>query len=182
MNIIITDEMKNEAFDHASQRMNFEFNRFNQNKNFRFNMILVGTIGELVFRNFLISNNITYEMEFQAGEYDVYDFQIGSNIIEIKTSGYEGITFSNLNLLYNYSQYSNPNRSNYDYVVQIFINGYDRNSKSLDLANCNLATISGYISYSEISNHSLTQNVYSKNYKVPLTRLKPITMLIESEI
>ena len=77
------------AINHSKDRMNYEYNRFNQNNTFRLNMILIGTLGELVFKKYLEGNNQAYEMEFQAGKFDSFDFIINNKIIEIKTSGYD---------------------------------------------------------------------------------------------
>ena len=41
------------AINHSKDRMNYEYNRFNQNNTFRLNMILIGTLGELVFKKYL---------------------------------------------------------------------------------------------------------------------------------
>lgn len=166
------------AINHSKDRMNYEYNRFNQNNTFRLNMILIGTLGELVFKKYLEGNNQAYEMEFQAGKFDSFDFIINNKIIEIKTSGYDKDGFEHLNLLYNSNQYQQSQNKGYDYVVLIFINGFNRDTQSLDINAVNRATIIGYIPFDAIKNYPPTRNRYYSNHKVALNNLRDLDEIL----
>ena len=101
----VNDSFKNITRKHSLERIEFEFDRFGLPRKNRIQMIELGTLGQLIFKHYLDSEGINYDFEFQAGNYDEKDFQIGERIVEIKTSGYsdeEGYT--NLNAIYNYNQ------------------------------------------------------------------------------
>lgn len=176
--INITEEMKLNAINHSKERMNYEFNRFKQNDTFRFNMLLIGTLGELVFKNYLESRSVSFNMEFQAGKYDSMDFEVNNRIIEIKTSGIDETGYSWLNLLYNSDQYQQAKNKNYSYVVLIFVDGYDRTKKTFDISLTTTAIIYGYIEFKKIGEFQITDNKFYSNHKVSLNELNPIDEII----
>ena len=47
--ILVDESIKNLAIEHSAERMQYEYNRFGFNNEKRKNMILVGTIGQLIF-------------------------------------------------------------------------------------------------------------------------------------
>ena len=49
-------------------------------------MILIGTIGQLVFKKFLDQESITYDFEFQAGKFDEFDFKVGKDTNSLSLS------------------------------------------------------------------------------------------------
>jgi len=177
MNFHIYDSIKEQALNHSNKRIEFEFDRFGLNLVERKSMILIGTIGQLVFKSYLENLNIKYDFEFQAGNFDEIDFKIYNKIIEIKTSGFDDY-YSGLNLLYSEGQFQRGLRKGYAYCVQIFINGYQQSKKILDLERCDLAIISGYIEFSKIGNFKNQRKYYADDYKVPLKNLKSINLLI----
>lgn len=177
INLKIDKELITQAIQHSKDRMKYEYNRFGLSKDKRFSMILIGTIGQLIFKQFLESKNIDFKFEFQAGHYDDIDFKIKNKIIEIKTSGYSE-NYLSLNLLYSQDQLDRGLFKGYDYCVQIFINGYDRRTQLMDINQCNQAVISGYIEFNKIKNFKNFKQYYGDDYKVPLNNLKNILDLI----
>jgi hypothetical protein len=59
----VTDEIKSEASKHSEERMKYEYNRFGLSNEKRKSMILIGTIGQLVFKDFLEANNVKFDFE-----------------------------------------------------------------------------------------------------------------------
>ena len=76
--ILVDESMKRLAIEHSAERMQYEYDRFGFNNEKRRNMILVGTIGQLIFKKFLDDNKVKYDYELQAGNYDNFDFVIGN--------------------------------------------------------------------------------------------------------
>ena len=101
----VSEDLKKEALIHSAKRMEFEYDRFDLSNQKRESMILIGTIGQLVFKEYLESQKVKFHFEYQSGKYDLMDFKLGGEIVEIKTSGYEE-TFKNLNLLYSIDQFN----------------------------------------------------------------------------
>ena len=178
MEIILDKALIDYAIKHSKERMQYEYDRFGLSQQSRFDMVLIGTIGQLAFKKHLDNLDITYSFEFQAGEYDEIDFEINTEIIEIKTSGYEH-SFNHLNMLYNCDQYERGKAKNYKYCVQVFINGYDRARKVFNPLDCNKATIAGIIKFEDIKKHPIKNMNYAFCYVVPLNSLQPITEVIK---
>lgn len=176
MKIIIDKDMKNEALSHTKERIKYEYDRFSLSLEERLNYILIGTIGQLAFRKYLIENNIPFDWEFQAGKYDEMDFLVSDKIIEIKTSGYDETEgYAKLNMIYNTDQYERGKHKNYSYCVQIFINGYNRKNRELDIIKCNTAILAGCINFELIQQKYIPQSsTYTTIYKIPLNDLKRI--------
>ena len=166
-----------EALTHSKKRMDYEYDRFKLPFETRLNMILIGTIGQLIFSKFLVANNINHEYEYQAGKYDSFDFKIQNKIFEIKTSGYD-ISYKNLNLLYSKDQYKTGRKKNFYCCIQIFINGYDKKNKKINLKSCNSASIVGGILYKEIENYKNIKRFYGDDYKVPISKLLDVKDLL----
>ena len=179
IHINIDESLKKIALEHTEERIKYEFDRFGLPEEKRRSMILIGSIGQLVFKKFLEKNNVKFEFEFQAGKYDKMDFKINGKIIEIKCSGFDE-QYHYLNLLYAKDQLYNGLQKKFEYCVQIFINGYERSSKMLNVTKCVDGIISGYIEFIKIKNF---ENNYKKSfgddYKVPLSNLKSINQLLE---
>lgn len=178
INITVTDFIKEAAHNHSIVRMNFEYDRFNLPYEVRQSMILIGTIGQLTFKQYLDQTNVPYDFEFQAGKFDDLDFKIMEHIIEIKTSGYDD-SYSNLNLFYSEGQLARAIRKGYSYCVQIFINGYDRAKKILLLDRCTTSTIAGFVKFNEIPCYKQERKYFGDDYKVPINKLKPIESLLD---
>ena len=176
---IISQTIKTEANQHSEERMKFEYNRFGLSKEQRKSMILIGTIGQLIFKEYIIEQNVPFEFEYQAGQYDSMDFKLGEDIVEIKTSGYDN-SFHHLNLLYSQDQFNAGLRKNFKYCVQMFVNGYSKNTKLLDLSLCVKCTIAGYITFEQVLNFKNERRFYGDDYKIPLTKLFDINNLINN--
>lgn len=178
--MVISQGIKDQALNHAKERMKYEFNRFGFNDDQRLSMILIGTIGQLLFKQYLDENNIDYEYEMQAGQYDLMDFKIRDQIVEIKTSGFSD-SYNHLNLLYSLDQYQSAIRKDFVYCVQIFIEGYDRKTKLLDLNACNNGYIAGYMPFENFPQYrNLIKRSYGDDYKIPLSNLISISSLINN--
>lgn len=176
----IDDDLKKIALEHSENRLQYEFNRFGLSDNEkRKSMILIGTVGQLILKKYLEDNNIKFESEFQAGEYDKKDFEINEKIIEVKCSGYDD-KYQHLNLLYAKDQFHSGIKKGFVYCIQIFINGYNRSTQMIDITKCNKGIIFGYIEFEKIINF---KNNHRKSYKdelkVPLSELKAISELLE---
>ena len=176
---VISQSIKTEASRHSEERMKFEYNRFGLSAEQRKSMILIGTIGQLMFKEYIIEQDVPFEFEYQAGQYDSMDFKLGEDIVEIKTSGYDN-SFRHLNLLYSQDQFDAGLRKNFKYCVQMFVNGYSKNTKLLDLFMCDKCTIAGYIPFERIQDFKKERQFYSDDYKIPLTILFDINNLINN--
>lgn len=165
------------AVRHSKERMQYEYDRFNLHDDARFDMILIGTIGQLAFKQYLDSRGIEYNFELQAGEFDNFDFEINTEIFEIKTSGYKK-EFNGLNMLYNYEQYKRGITKGYKYCVQIFINGYDRENKKFDYDKCDNATIAGIIEFNKIKEYRCRNMGHAKCYIIPLNALLSVEEIL----
>lgn len=174
----ISEDIILEAKKHSEERMEYEFNRFRLTPEQRKSMVFIGTIGQLVLKKYLEDNNVEFEYQYQAGQYDDMDFSINNEIVEVKTSGYDNIGFQRLNLLYSEDQFKAGLSKKFIYCVQIFINGYDRKEKMLNDVLCNTATIAGYISFEDIKNYKQIPRFYADDYKVPLSNLNNFNSLI----
>ena len=174
----VSQQIKQEAEKHSAVRMQYEYNRFRLSDDKRMSMILIGTIGQLVFKEFLENNNINFNFEYQAGKYDLTDFKLDDDIVEIKTSGYDD-SFVHLNLLYSADQFSAGLHKGFKYCIQLFINGYSRVTKLLCITNCNKCIIAGYIPFEEINNYPNNKQFFGDDFKVPLNKLRDIKELIK---
>jgi hypothetical protein len=181
VNISIDENLINTAKDHSKKRMAYEYNRSGYDLNTRLSMITLGTIGQLGFKKYLnILGNIDYKFQLQAGNYDDFDFRIKEKTIEIKTSGYDN-NYQYLNLLYSKDQFEVGTIKNYHYCVQIFVDGYDRVKKIIDLNKCKKLTIFGYIDFNKIQLfRNPNQKFWGDYYKVPLKSLRPIKEIIKN--
>ena len=74
--IQVSNTIMSEAIAHSKERLKFEYDRFKLPTAQRKSMILIGTIGQLIFKEYLEMKNITYKFEYQAGKYDDMDFSI----------------------------------------------------------------------------------------------------------
>ena len=171
----ISKELLEEANIHSKQRMEFEYNRAGYNLDIRKSMVLIGTIGQLGFKKYLDSlKNIEYDMELQAGKYDSYDFIVNKRICEIKTSGYFDY-WHKLNLLYSKDQFFQGTSKNFDVCFQLFINGYNRKTKILNLSECNQLVIAGFIKFSDIGRFkNPTPLFWGDDFKIPLDKLDSV--------
>ena len=174
----VTESIKVEASKHSAERMQYEYNRFGLSQEKRKSMILIGTIGQLVFKEFLIANKVKFDFEYQAGQDDLMDFKLDDDIVEIKTSGYD-TSFINLNLLYSSDQFETGMHKGFKYCIQLFINGYSRATKLLELNQCNRCIIAGYIPFADIKNYPNSRQFYGDDYKVPIKDLKDINELLK---
>jgi hypothetical protein len=174
----VNDKIKDNAVSHSKERMSYEYNRFNLSKEKRQSMILIGTIGQLIFKQFLEENQVDFDFEFQAGNYDDIDFKIANEIFEVKTSGYSG-SYKHLNLFYSEDQYRRGLFKDYNYCVQIYINGYNKSKKLIDIEECDTAIIAGYIEFDRIKSFKQKRQFYGDDYKVPQTAFKDIKKLLK---
>lgn len=177
--ILVDESIKRLAIEHSAERMRYEYDRFGFNNEKRRNMILIGTIGQLVFKKFLDDNEVKYNYELQAGNYDNFDFVIGNDIFEIKTSGYY-VNFNRLNLLYSQDQYMSGLAKGFKYCVQIFIDGLDAETRLVDISQTTRAVIAGCIEFKSISRYRNFRQYYGDDYKVPLTQLKNILDILKN--
>ncbi len=183
MTIKITKEIIYKAIDRSEASIGYQYDRFNLSLNMRKSMIVIGTIGELIFEQYLKGKEIEYDYEDEINKSLDYiskyekDFQLTNDIIEIKTSGYDKAGYEHLNLLYSQDQYDSGIRKGFDKCVLIFVNGYDRNERMLRIENCNSATIAGYIPFKDIGNYPSQRKYYGDDYKVPIKELYKIEHL-----
>lgn len=177
--IIVNEEIKRLAIKHSAERMKYEYDRFGFNQERRENMILVGTVGQLIFKKFLEDNNISFDYELQAGNYDNFDFILNDDIFEIKTSGYFG-SFNMLNLLYSQDQYMAGLSKGFKYCVQIFIDGLDDKTRLVDISKTSHAVIVGCIEFKNIGRYRNYRQYRGDDYKVPLSKLTNVLSVLEN--
>lgn len=169
------------ASNHAMERLGYEYDRFNLGNNKRLSMIQMGTVGQMLFRSFLEENNVSYEFQMQAGNFDDFDFVIGNRIVEIKTSGYKDLNdWKDLNGIYNASQLRTAKQKNYFCSVQLFVNGYDKVTAMFDAERCTVGVIAGWLEIEKISRYPETQLRYGPAHLVPLIELKDTLELINN--
>lgn len=175
--ISIDENLKEIAYEHAQERLKFEYDRFRLSNEQRKSMIVIGSIGQLLFKKYLEEKNIDFKFEFQAGTYDRLDFCVNKKIIEIKSSGIAD-EHRHMNLLYTKDQFMTGIRKNFEYCVQIFINGYNKSTKLLDRKKCTTGILYGYIKFLQIKEFkNPSMKYYGDYYKVPLGNLKSIENL-----
>jgi hypothetical protein len=168
-----------EAYEHAKKRLGFEYDRFHLATEQRVSMITIGTIGQLVFKKYLESNNVDFQFQLQYGKYDDYDFTIQNRIVEVKSSGYNNPDeWMKLNGIYNASQLEQALAKEYYCSVQIFLNGYNKVNKLFDIAKCDTAIIAGWLEIVEIAKTDAKNLPYGKAHLIPLSHLKDIKTLI----
>jgi hypothetical protein len=168
-----------EAFKHARVRIEFEYDRFNLDQTHRVNMIALGTIGQLIFRDYLDKLGVAYEFEYQAGNYDAFDFKINDKNIEIKTSGFEETNgWQRLNAIYNQNQIAQCEHKQIFGVVQIFINGYSKSTRKIDAGKCKQGIIAGWTTIESFKVARLVDLPYGRAYMIPLGQMKKISDLI----
>jgi hypothetical protein len=168
----ISDEMLSDAEEHSKERIKYEYNRAQYSYEQRISMITIGTLGQLGFKKILDDIKIKYSYQLQAGAFDDYDFNINNKICEIKTSGYDHSGWERLNLLYSKDQYEAGLAKRFDYCFQLFVNGYNRNIRLLDLKKCNTLIIAGFMKFSEIELFKNKKMMFwGDYYKVPIDNL-----------
>jgi len=168
-----------EARSHAEKRLGFEFDRFHLGNEQRTSMIAIGTVGQLVFKDYLYSKNINFDFQYQFGKYDDFDFKSREKIIEVKTSGFKNDSdWQNLNGIYNSSQLEKALTKKFYCSVQIFINGYDKVNKLFNINKCDTAIIAGWCEIEEILQYPSKYLPLGKAHLIPLSQLRPIDSLI----
>jgi len=178
--ISISQEMRTAAKVHAESRMQYEFDRFGLDEKRRLSMIALGTIGQIAFKSFLDQSHILHEFQMQAGKYDDYDFVIENRIIEVKTSGYSGgDSWKSLNAIYNSAQLKHAIHKNYFCSVQIFVDGYDKSSKSFNVDSCKSAIIAGWIEISKIAQTKPISLPLGPAHLISLEKLNEIETLLK---
>lgn len=178
--IIVDANLGREAYEHAKNRLGFEYDRFHLATEQRLSMITIGTIGQLVFKNFLEINQIKFEFQLQYGKYDDYDFKIADRIVEVKSSGYKNSDgWLKLNGIYNASQLEQAILKNYFCSVQIFLSGYDKVNKLFNITKCDTAIIAGWLEIDEIAKTEAKYLPHGRAHLIPLEKLKPIGTLLK---
>ena len=176
---IVEQSIGVEAFQHAKKRLGFEYDRFHLATEQRLSMITIGTIGQLIFKQFLESKNVNFDFQLQYGKYDDFDFKIDKKIIEVKSSGYKSKEeWKKLNGIYNSSQLEYALLNKYFCSVQIFINGYDKVNKLFNYKKCDTAIIAGWLEIEEIAKIEPRYLPFGKAHLIPLANLKPIQLLL----
>jgi hypothetical protein len=177
--LTVDPDIGKQAYEHARNRLGFEYDRFHLATEQRLSMITIGTIGQLVFKKYLESNTVPFEFQLQYGKYDDYDFKIQDKIVEVKSSGYKNPDeWMKLNGIYNASQLEHAILKNYFCSVQIFLNGYDKVNKLFNIAKCETAIIAGWLEIEEIAKTDPKYLPHGKAHLIPLSQLKDIKTLI----
>ena len=142
INVSITKQIIDKATNEANKRFEHGFRGPTVNDMYKYDMILISCIGELVFQEFLISKSIPYV--FINNNFAGRELVVENKLFEIRVSGYQH-DISNLNFIYNVKQYEESRGKNIDYVIQIFINGYDYRNRSFNVSDCANGIIYGVI-------------------------------------
>ena len=161
--------MKKIAQNSARNRIGTEYDRFKVSYQERLTYLTIGCLGELLFTKILQVAGILFESSYDGGEIDNFDFLIAGQKFDAKTSYCDG-TFEHLNLLYSKDQYAAGLRKNYDWVIQIFINGRDKKG-NFSIDRCKDGMIAGAIKFSKIKDYPNDRAFYGDDYKVPISDL-----------
>lgn len=176
----VSTELTKEAYSHAKSRLKFEYDRFNLRTEQRISMITIGTVGQLVFKEFLEKMSVPHEFQLQFGNYDDYDFKIKNRIVEVKSSGFRNPDeWKKLNGIYNASQMEHALAKEFFCSVQIFLNGYDKVNKLFNIEKCDTAIIAGWLEISQIAEIEARYLPHGKAHLIPLNNLKPIDELLK---
>lgn len=177
--IPVSKSILEESFLHAQKRIEYEYDRFGLNLEHRISMIALGTVGQLVFREFLLNKAVDFEFEYQAGKFDKFDFKIHGKVIEIKTSGFDDSKgWSHLNAIYNHDQLLVAQKKNVFASVQIFANGYTPSTRFFDGAKCTKAVIAGFAPIAMILGTERQKLPYGDAHLVPLSSLRNVDEII----
>jgi len=177
--LIVNASLGKEAYEHAKNRLGFEYDRFHLATEQRLSMITIGTVGQLVFKKYLDSNKTPFEFQLQYGKFDDYDFKIKNEIVEVKSSGYKNPDdWLKLNGIYNASQLEQAILKKYFCSVQIFLNGYDKVNKLFNIKKCDTAIIAGWLEIDEIAKIDAKYLPHGRAHLIPLEKLKPIGALL----
>lgn len=141
--------MIKEALNHAHKLFKYEYDRFSLADAKRLDMIKIGVIGELVFREYLMRIGSSFVYQDIIGKYDEFDFKVNGKKVEIKTSGYDYYP-EDLNLLYNVEQYNHGLKKGTDFVYLVLVNGYNRRFQIFNSYECNTAILAGWIPFRQI--------------------------------
>lgn len=180
--LVVPKEIGTEAYDHAKNRIGYEYNRFNLVTEQRISMITMGTVGQLMFKSYLESKKIPFSFQLQFGKYDDYDFTINDRIVEVKSSGYKKLDdWRKLNGIYNASQLELALNKKYFCSVQMFLNGYDKVNKLFNINKCDTAIIAGWLEISAIANTDVKYLPHGKAHLIPLNNLKSIEILLGND-
>ena len=177
--IDVSGELTKQAFSHAKSRLKFEYDRFNLKTEQRISMITIGTVGQLIFKQYLENLSIPHEFQLQFGNYDDYDFKIKNRIVEVKSSGFKnGDEWKKLNGIYNASQLENAISKEFFCSVQIFINGYDKINKLFNITKCDTAIIAGWLEIGQIAKIEARYLPHGRAHLIPLDKLKAMDELL----
>ena len=177
--ISVNPSLTAKAYEHAKKRLGFEYDRFHLPTEQRLAMITIGTVGQLIFKEYLESKKVAFEFQLQYGQYDDFDFLIKDRIVEVKSSGYKSARdWEKLNGIYNHSQLEQAIRKNYFCSVQVFLNGYDKVNKLFNYKKCDTAVVAGWLEISEIAKTETKYLPFGKAHLFPLDQLNPIEKLI----
>jgi hypothetical protein len=177
--LIVGKDIGEQAYEHSKNRLGFEYDRFHLGTEQRLSMIVLGTIGQLVFKEFLETNKVPFQFQLQYGKFDDYDFKIRNEIVEVKSSGYKKPDeWMKLNGIYNASQLEQAIAKKFYCSVQVFLNGYDKVNKLFNIAKCDTAIIAGWLEINEIAKTDTKYLPHGKAHLIPLNQLKDIKLLI----
>lgn len=137
----------------------------------------IGNIGELIFEQYLIQNNIQYEKDglyLDRGDY--FDFKINNKKIDIKTGHFKGDDFIKLetnSLSENYKFLISEKQCNkpVDFFVHIQID------KELEYAY-----IMGILPKDKVKDYEIikTDNMYGSALSIPFNDLMPVISLFDN--
>jgi hypothetical protein len=177
--LTVDKKIGKEAYEHAKNRLGFEYDRFHLGTEQRLSMITIGTIGQMVFKDYLEKSNIKFDFQLQYGKYDDYDFKIADKIVEVKSSGYKNSDdWLKLNAIYNASQLEQAILKKYFCSVQIFLSGYDKVNKLFNISKCDTAIIAGWLEIDQIAKTDAKYLPHGRAHLIPLGKLKPIGTLL----
>ena len=178
--INVSQELTKQAYSHAKSRLKFEYDRFNLKTEQRISMITIGTVGQLIFKQYLEKLNVPHEFQLQFGNYDDYDFKIKNRIVEVKSSGFRNHDdWKKLNGIYNASQLEHAIAKEFFCSVQIFLNGYDKVNKLFNIEKCDTAIIAGWLEISQIAEIEARYLPHGKAHLIPLSNLKQMEELLK---
>jgi len=171
--IKVTQDISSLAYERARGNLGIKYEKFNLETEQRLSVMTMEAIGELVFKEFLELQKISFESRLYSVHQEKYIFILNQKAIETKTIGFKSPNeWQKLNGFYDVTQIEKALASNIYSCVQIFINGYNKVNKLFNKDKCDVAIIAGWMEISEIL---LKQTKYLPLGKAHILQLEELT-------
>jgi len=148
------------------------YSRFNLSEKERIDKALIGCMGEEAFEQFLIQNNIKYELDstnFDISNSDEFDFKIADKLIDVKVAKKTTKNNPHDGWTYGYPQEQHP--INKDYIIIGWIDFYNKNigfygwTNGSKISQYRVVTENSYAGYKYLTpNHEFKWGILNKDF------------------